>query len=164
MTERVTITPIEFVWSSYAGVLREQQNELKGRRHRFGCAAGYDAHVTGAVGEFVASLALGVPWRGPGALRGDDLVGRLQVRATEHRNGRLILHPDDLDDVPYVLAAGGPLEWTVAGWTYGADGKLDDYWPGPNPHRPAFYVPTSRLRPIGELRRLLAVDLEEGAA
>jgi hypothetical protein len=162
---KVTITVPEYSWAAHAGVSRQHQNVLRGRVHANGCAAGYDPHVTGAVGEFVASLAVGVPWRGPGQFRGEDLAGghQLQVRATEHRNGRLILHPDDPDECPFVLATGGPLEWTVPGWVYGGDGKADDYWPGPHPQRPAFYVPQDRLRPVSDLRRiLLAAELEAG--
>ena len=159
MTELVVITPPEYGWAAHAGIARQHQNLLKGRVDAHGCTAGYDPHVTGAVGEFVASLALGVPWRGPGQFRGDDLAGRrLQVRATSNRSGRLILHPDDPDECYFVLSAGGPLEWLVVGWILGVDGKLAEYWPGPNPQRPAYYVPSSRLRPIGELRRILTAE------
>lgn len=151
---KITITRAEYVWAVYAGILRQHQNTLgKNTRkdaHGLDGSHGYDSHTLGAVGEFVASLAFGVPWRGPGKFRGDDIPG-FQVRASRRSNGDLILHKTDGDDDRFVLVTGQTLQWKVVGWIKGRDGKQERFWNDPVGGRPAYFVPQSELRPIEEL-------------
>jgi hypothetical protein len=117
---------------------------------------GESMHMLGAVGEFVASLALGVPWRGPGSFRGDDLVGGYQVRATSNEKGCLIIRSRDSDNDIFILVVGGPLKWSVPGWILGKDGKQREFRIDPTGKgRPsAYFVPQLALKPIKYLKEI----------
>jgi hypothetical protein len=107
----------------------------------------FQLHVIGAWGEAVIAKATGIYWAGDlGAPdRGAPDVGRFHVRATLRPDGRLILHPDDHDDAPYVLVVPQRLpRFCIVGWCYGRDGKQAAYWENSN-GRPAFFVPWSAL-------------------
>jgi len=117
----------------------------------------------GALGELAVSLALPFPWDGKiftneqwlrWRQSGHDL-GPLEVRATKHPTGRLIIHPRDPDDSPFVLVRlhrYPTLE--IVGWCYGHEGKDRSYWKDVGYGRPCFYVPNQKLKPVEELIRL----------
>lgn len=153
----INITKAEYVWAAQAGIIRQQQNILREtqRKDAYGAdpAHGYDLNTLGAVGEYVASIALGVTWRGPGIFRGEDIAG-YQVRTRPRLDWDLILHDEDPDDARFVLVVGGPLLWSVPGWIVARDGKKKVFWRDPAGGRPAYFVPQDRLRPIKELREL----------
>ncbi len=99
----------------------------------------------------------------PGA---PDVAG-YDVRGTQYLDGRLILHPRDLDERIYVLVVGpltarhlAPrpyhLAFFVCGWIYGRAGKDKQWWDEPIGNgRPAFFVPQQALMPIQSLPPLL---------
>jgi len=155
MIVKIEISEIENQWASYAGLLRDEEAKRNKRRNAYGCPGDQNEGPLGAVGEFVASLAIGVPWRGPGMFRGDDLVGGYQVRTTERLNGSLILRPKDPSDSIYILVVGGPLKWYVPGWILGRDGKLKEFWdsPGYGGRPSAYFIPQLALKPIKDLKR-----------
>lgn len=117
------------------------------------------ADLMGAEGELAVSKALSLPWDGEWLpievwdswkLDGND-VGSLEVRTTDHENGRLILHPNDKDDVPYILVISTHRpQYKLAGWMLARDGKQEKYWRNDVP-RPCFMVPQGSLRPMSEL-------------
>jgi hypothetical protein len=151
----ITISQLEYQWAAYAGILRNKESTEAGRQSAYRITdKAENLHILGAVGEFIASLAIGVPWRGPGSLRGDDLVGGYQVRSTERLNGSLILRRKDSDDAIFILVAGGPLKWIVPGWILGRDGKQKEFRGDPTGKgRPsAYFVPQLALKPIKDLK------------
>jgi hypothetical protein len=146
----ITLSPLEYTHAAQAGFLRQAANICKGRADAYGFSGdGYNEHITGAIGEFVVSLALGLPWRGPGSLRAPD-VGQLQVRATQRPNGSLILHDGDNDADPFVLVTGSFPTFTVRGYIWGRQGKRPQFW-NDQIKRPAYFVPQSALRPLSDL-------------
>jgi hypothetical protein len=108
----------------------------------------------GAVGEYVTARALGIFWPGPGKLRGPD-AGPLQVRTRTKHTWDLFLHPEDDDAAAFVLVTGQGLIYQVHGWIYARDGKQQKWWREVVEDRPAFFVPQTALRSLGELRGLL---------
>lgn len=146
---RVTATQNELNWAIYAGILRHQEAVANNRTRPDGTQSTYDDDITGSIGEFIVSLALGLPWRGPGSFRGDDIVGGFEVRATHnYTNGRLIIRPTDSNTKPFIFVRGtvNPLVWHVYGWIHGNEGKLDMFKEGK-----IYYVEKEFLRPITEL-------------
>lgn len=148
----VKLTIKEYVFAAFAGFSRHTENLEAGRidsRNREG--DGYDAHVHGAVCEFVVAKALGIFWPGPGVLWSADVGGGIQVRSTKREWGSLIVHKEDADKAPFVLVTGCLLNYDVRGWLYGHECKQQGWWSAGD-GRPAFFVPQTALKPIEELR------------
>lgn len=103
-------------------------------------------HIQGALAEVVVADLSGVldQWIEVSddykRIRGDIVPG-MSVRSTLHRDGGLGLHPEDLSTSSYTLVRLSDDAADIAGWLYGSEGKLPQYWPGPNPERPFFLVP-----------------------
>lgn len=152
MATVVTLTAVEYAFAANAGFLRNVGNVAKGRKDAHGYKGeGYDIHVLGAVGEYVVSKALNVHWAGPGRLRADDVRG-LQVRTRSEDHYQLLLHPEDADDDIFVLVTGRFPRFTVHGWCYGREGKLEAFWQDrANNGRPCYFVPNDVLRPLESL-------------
>jgi hypothetical protein len=93
-----------------------------------------------------------VAWRGPGTLRAGD-VGNLQVRATEHERGCLILYDRDDANAVFVLVTGRFPEYIVRGWCYAHEGQQPRYVKH-DARFPTYFVPQSALRPIEQLQRM----------
>ena len=150
---RITLTPGEYQHAAYAGFVRQAQNLCAGRVDAHGYrGAGYDIHIVGAVGEFVVARALGVFWAGPGTLRAPDVeLGLLQVRSALRPDSRLIIHPSDPDDAPFVLVTGSGLVYDVRGWLMGHAAKDRRWWADPTGSRPAYFVPQGHLQPLTTL-------------
>jgi hypothetical protein len=146
------LTAHEFWIAAQVGAARQCKNLLKGRQDRYGFAGdGWEAQITGACGEAALAKMLGQWWSGNMDKLGLADVGKLQVRTTPRDDGRLIVHPEDDDDHVFVLVTGVAPRLDVRGWIVCADAKLDEYWTDPKTGRPAFFVPQSVLRPVGEL-------------
>lgn len=97
----------------------------------------------------MVSLALNLPWRGPGSVRGDDVVGGFEVRATHnHKNGRLIVKPKDPDDKPVIFVRGTEnlFVWNIYGWIFAKDGKLPHFREGS-----IYYIEKEFLNPMSEV-------------
>lgn len=151
---RVTLNRNEFDWAVYAGVLRHHDAVSRGNRRADGTKATYDEDILGAIGEFVVSLALRVPWRGPGSIGTEDLVGGFEVRTTSHQNGRLIIKKKDRDDMPVILVTGTDqlLVWNVNGWIFAKEGKQEMFLDNPCNLLPRYFVDKDFLHELGELK------------
>lgn len=125
---------------------------------------GQDVHMQGCLGELAVAKALGLPWDGKffndaewqaWRLSGHDVSG-LEVRSTRWRSGRLILHRDDNDDLPFILVrAGENAMFEIVGWYWARDGKREEWWQDVRRNRPCFYVPNHLLRPMSDLLKRL---------
>lgn len=112
--------------------------------------------INGACGELAVARWLNVFWSGQlGNYRARD-VGPLQVRTARRDTGRLVLHDRDADDHVFVLVTGEAPDYTLRGWIVAADGKVPEYWEDPSTGRPAYFVPQDALRPMAELKHVLA--------
>jgi len=144
----VTLTPAEFRFATRAGFERQVENliarRVDGNDFR---GDGWQVAAMGAVGEFVAAVALGLPWRGPGTLRGPD-VGPLQVKWTGYEKGKLIVKETDDAGPRYLLVTGVYPRFTLRGWLPGRAAKLPGYKKELQPGRPAYCVDQWRLCPV----------------
>lgn len=153
MSVAVTLSLYEVEAAAMVGVRRQVEALRVGREQRYGQTGdGWADHVRGALAELAVAKHRDRYWnavvRDPSLLEGD--VGRFEVRHTLRRDGHLILHPGDHDDRAYILATGAAPTITLAGWTWGRDGKSAEYWrdAGPNLRHSCFMVPQSALRII----------------
>ena len=155
----VKLQPTEMYVCGQIATLRVVQNLVKSREPRYGAPeseGSYETHWTGCLGEMAIAKSLGWYWAGSlGNLGAADVGDRIQVRSTFEPTGRLILHPEDADNQPFILVRlHGIPEIEVCGWVMGIDGKSDRFWTDPAGGRPAFFVPAQSLRPMSELKTL----------
>jgi hypothetical protein len=146
----VILTDSEMHIAATVGALRQIENIFKGRQHAYAGPrdASWQMHIEGAAGEQAFAKWSGRYWNGNlGDLDADD-VGHVQVRTTGRPDGRLILHPLDPDDRPFVLVTGISPRFVLRGWIRGSDGKQQQWWRDPVGGRPAYFVPQSALRPM----------------
>ncbi len=156
-TWRVSLTPTQVAHARDVARIRQRNNLRDRRTPRYGHTGDpFLAHLHGALGEKAVAVAFGIEWTGAiGDLSARD-VGALQVRATTHRQGRLILHPADADDEAFVLAVLDGVEVELAGWIMARDGKAEAYWCDPTGRgRPAFFVPRKALLPMSTVEKRL---------
>ncbi len=121
---------------------------------------GVDVSIQGCIGEKAVSKALSLPWDGKffedaqwqdWRLNGHDVSG-LEVRATRHPKGCLLLKKKDRDDKPFVLALIDDLpNVKLVGWLYAHEGKKPRYWRDVGYGRPCYLVPQELLRPMETL-------------
>lgn len=130
-----------------AGVMRRVETIVLKRKQTYG-SKDEDDHqraLEGALGEMALAKYLGVYWHGKGKCWGPDMIGGHEVRTTSYQSGRLILHPEDKDDLKYWLVTGINGTYQIRGFKYGRDGKQKQYWDDPQGGRPAFFVPQNDL-------------------
>jgi hypothetical protein len=154
----VPLTWREVALAAQRGLSRCLHNLKDGRKDANGAEKAYgigaDFHVMGAIGEAAVAKHYGILWE-PMAFGRID-VGDLEVRATDYHLGRLVLHPNDRNSCPYILARLHKLPVVVlVGWMIGEDAKRDEWWGECNPAkpngRPAFWVPNDLLHAVEEL-------------
>jgi hypothetical protein len=152
----VRLTDEEIALADDAARLRQENAD----RQRIGDAHGYTgdglaAHVQGARAEVAVARFLDVEWTAaavPEFRQVEFDVGHLQVRSTPRPNGRLIVHPGDPDNQPFVLVRShrDPV-FVLVGWVYGEEAKQRAWWTAPASGRPCYLVPNERLRAMAFL-------------
>lgn len=136
----VTLTETEVMFAGFIASARHAQNVVVGRRETYGAAGNsIEPHFIGALGECAVAKHLDRFWSGSlGDLKASD-VGRIQVRASTHKNPSLILHDRDNDDDVFILVSITGHTATLHGWLYARDGKRPEYWQTFT-GRPAYFV------------------------
>jgi hypothetical protein len=163
----VTLTWPEVCLAAHAATMRRVQNMKHGNAHKWNApsdVAAWDNDVTGCICEMALAKHLDRFWSGAiGDYRAADVGKAYQVRGTRHGNGRLTLHPEDFDEMPYVLGRVSDNRVTLAGWLYGREGKLQEYWQAPpsRPNQPAFFVPNALLH---DMATVAEIEAREKAA
>lgn len=151
----VELTWDEVMMAATIGLKRHVRGLLRRRQNMFGDRgadySGWDAHIIGALGEYAVAKGLNRFW--PGADPGLDYegdVGRgVHVRATERRNGCLIIHETDPPEL-FILVTGTPPVLTLAGFEHAGNLK-DPRWFRTDVPRPGYFVPQDALTPMTEL-------------
>lgn len=96
-----------------------------------------DGHREGAFSELAVALATDLPLTvvptdlGRCKSVAPDIGANIQVRGGKpYKNRYLLVHPDDLDAAPFVLATAEPPSpvVTIHGWMRGAEAKLRGAW------------------------------------
>jgi hypothetical protein len=121
------------------------------------------SHVAACLGELAVAKAFNLFCSGSvGNKEAVDVGDILEVRSSARTNARLILHPKDKDDFPFVLVdvSTAPIIH-LRGWIMGRDGKQRKYWTDPAGGRPAYFISESHLRPMADLRPIVEVRRAE---
>lgn len=155
MAVSVRLTMAELMQAAQVGIMRRIQNIKVGRAERptygLGQDGAWSCDIEGAAGEMAVAKWRRSYWSGAiGDLAAAD-VAKLQVRTTTHPTGRLVLHDRDDPEAVYVLARGVAPSFELVGWLRGKDGMRKEYWQDPTGKRPAYFVPTEALLPMGDL-------------
>lgn len=151
---KVNLTHTEILYASAIGCMRQVQNLKKRRKPAYGSGSNSDwqLHIEGALGECAVAKALGIYWSGAiGDLKAGD-VDNIQVRTTAHKNGHLIMHPEDDDGAIFLLVLGANGQYNIAGWILGLFGKNQKFWQDKGNGRPAFFIPQTDLVEIAKLK------------
>lgn len=153
MKQDVTLSGYEMLLAGQAGVMRQVEAIRRGRKDAYGFKGdAWGVHIEGAGGELAVAKLVGAYWnacvRNPDELPGD--VGNYEVRTPSRPNSRLIVHPQDPDDRPFVLVTGTMPNYTIHGYILGSDAKQQQWWEDPVGGRPAYFVPQSALLPMSQ--------------
>lgn len=149
----VTLTYAQLSIAAHVATMREYSNLKQGRGRTYGGRmpgdhGSIEAHVIGCCTELAVARYLNLFWCGSiGDIRAADVGGFVEVRAIRENGRRLILHPKDHDERPFVLVLAEPPTFSLLGWTLGRDGKRPEFWDDVgNGRPPAFFVPVDALR------------------
>lgn len=159
MAVDVKLTPEEINEAAAVARLRNQSQRSASRADGMVLSDSLGIDIQGAEAEKAVAVALGIKWDGKFFdintwLKWRDVghdVSGIEVRSTRHENGRLILHPKDSDNSPFILVISKKPVYSLVGWCWGKDGKRQDYWWDCGYKRPCYYVPRNNLKPINDL-------------
>jgi hypothetical protein len=135
---------------------------LRALRERLGRGHGEQAYdwnrdMTGAIAELAVAKALGCYWGGLSTDfgRAGDVAG-LEIRATTHRTGHLVVYMADPPDRQLVLVIVGPRSALIAGWLPAFSGREARFLPPQGRLRPGspqqWWIPQQHLRPFDTLQ------------
>jgi hypothetical protein len=168
MAEIVKLTGAEILIAHHVAAMRQVQSIKSGIEHKFGAVRQGNEWMDtlGCFGELAVAKALNLFWVGTiGAYNKKDVGGLVEVRTMQKAHHNLILHPEDDDNDPFVLCYYASAQSiALVGWLFACDGKRPEYWKDPVGGRPAFFVPSSMLRPISELREWVRDNRTEVAS
>lgn len=104
-------------------------------------------HLIGVPSEMAVAKALNRYWAPEFVdLLEYDIQPDVQVRATKHQFGKLIIHKKDCDAHKFFLVVANENKFRIAGWLYGRDAKQEKFWSDPTgKNRWAFFVPQTEL-------------------
>lgn len=158
---KITLTWSELLIAHQIAAMRRVQNMKLKTAHKYGRNDPINleegSEISAIRGEMAVAKAFNCYWMGTVGQYGVvDVGGKIEVRTVTQASHKLILHPEDKDQYPFVLVnAGSCPEVELMGWMYGKDGKDEKYWDDPTKtNRPAYFIPRSDLRPMSELVEL----------
>lgn len=136
------------------GMMRSLSAIFNDREGRYGAETGasWQKDVTSAQAEMAVAKHFNLYWDGAiGDFGAKDVGGIIQVRSSEKPDHDLCLHPQDLDNDPFVSVLVEGRRFTLHGWAFAEQGKKKKFWRDGLKGRPAFWMPRSALSPIDSL-------------
>jgi len=152
---QIKLTYGQIMMAAHVALMRRTSNMLRQIAPKHGASNGegsWEIDINGCVGELAVARYLNLFWCGSlNDFKARDVGGMVDVRSRTKQHYELILHPDDPDDVPFVLAWVNLPYVELSGWTLARDGKFPGFWSDPAGGRPAFFVPKKHLEPMPSL-------------
>lgn len=104
--------------------------------------------------EMALSAFVGHEWvDSPETDKAGDAGDKVQARHTDRADGRLLLHPEDIDDHFAFLIRGKYPDFQIIGFVMVGDEKRQENWKALQVGRPCFVVENERLRDPVEGRK-----------
>jgi hypothetical protein len=149
----IRLTAGQMCMASHISCLRRVSNIYQQRPHRYGQTShNWTGDVHGLCAEVATSSYLNLHWAGTlGDMKARDVGGLIEVRSCDPGR-RLILHPEDADEAPFVLAWIDLPTIKLCGWLLGSEAKQQEFWDDPGTGRPAYFVPAGKLHSMTMLR------------
>lgn len=147
----ITLTPREFAHAGIEAIFRHTVGANRNDRSVYGESRTHEASIgrffIGCVAELAVSKGLNEHWHIDGRLCPPDIGADIEVRATEHRDGCLIVYEHNPDAAKFYLVVIDGMCANIVGWIYGRDAKRTDYWKD-DARYPAYFVPQNKLTPV----------------
>lgn len=149
MGHKIKLTRHEVLMGANIGVMRRiaSYTKLNDNKHTPRDDDTWDRDIEGACAEVAFAKHFNVFWNGSINTFHDPDVGIIQVRHTQMINGCLIVREDDKDYEAFALVTGNHPTFSLRGWMYAGDSKLDR-WRRDNF---SWFVPQKYLREIDDL-------------
>jgi hypothetical protein len=156
MLYKFRLTDEQMLKSGAVGLIRQIQSYAGVSRYIDPIPTRWGNAIIGAMAEFAWANCIKQPWTGQKQYAEPDVGTQWEVRYTQHTNGVLIINQDDMDkkNFRYVLAVGGPRDFSFPGWIWlreapergvhrkPSDGKL------PPARFESYWVPQSSLQAL----------------
>jgi len=126
------MTKVELYLAAHLGAIRRVsgwQNNLNANKHAE--KSDWATDIDGVLAEMATAKWLGVYYEPRNMdFKGPDVGRRCQTRSTTHREGHLIIRPNDekLKDQPFVLCVTHRDTVWLCGWRYGGWCMKDEWW------------------------------------
>jgi hypothetical protein len=145
MAVEIQLSMYEIMMAANIGVMRQVESlKLKlDQKHGATHEHEWQFNIEGALAECAIAKYRNVFWCKRKPKEPD--VHDFEVRSSQNKNARLIIHKEDFDDRDYWLVTGVNGKYIIHGYISGKDGKNQKYWVDPGTGRPAFFVPQSDL-------------------
>ena len=166
MSAVVELSEPEMLIGGLEAVIRRTKNVIKasqrasGAQHMYGATDDDVKELNSTWAEMAVARHFNLYWTGIIEMNRIDVGDMIEVRSASRDTDSLILHDNDVDDLPYVLVLARPPRFKLVGWKLGRDGKQDKYWRVDGVRHPAYFVPQSHLLSIGAIEFLYSANRE----
>jgi hypothetical protein len=153
---RVKLSPTNVELSARVGLLRFRMSGNAGLNPHQSQEGRTDEHriwheTLGCMAEAAVAQHIGIAYAGTvNTFHAEPDVGPFEVRATDRRNGCLIVRDNDPPERPYVLVVGNGRDPVVElrGWLFGHEARDRRWLRNPHGRRPCWMVPQHALRQV----------------
>lgn len=140
----IKLTLEELMIAAQVGSIRRVSGIKSGMdKNKHTSKSDWGTDIDGAAAEMAFAKWLGVYWAGSNRTFKAPDVGSWQVRSTTHREGCLIVRPNDSDRDSFVLILTATPSFFIAGWLMGSDAKQDKFR-----RDDSWWVPQNELKPL----------------
>jgi hypothetical protein len=143
----ITLTVTEILAGANVGIARRIKSLFAEYDHyKHADKSDWAMDIDGALAEQAFAKYRGVYWNcSNGTFKAPD-VEKYQTRSTSHRNGHLIVRPNDEGNEVFVLIITKAPKFYIRGWMTTAEAKQDKYW-----HDDSWWVPQTDVHDIASL-------------
>ncbi len=149
----VELTWYEQIAAAHVGLLRQIESMRLGKKSHTSGEANWSLNIEGALGEKAFAKGTNRYYSGSvNTFRTGGDVGEIQVRTRSKNGYELYCNERDRDADQYVLLIGSMGKYEIMGWAYGHEIKKPEHLKKLTAYsRPAYFMPTSKLRDPREL-------------
>lgn len=131
--QTVTLTNPEIYVASQIGVMRNVASHQRNlprtnRSAEYNNDHQWETDINGALSEMAVAKAFGVYWNPTVNVGKLADVGKIQVRSNTRKNGHLIIRKRDSDDEVFMLVLCNNPDFTLAGWIWSKDAKIQEFY------------------------------------